>query len=160
MSLPNSLYDILSLPSPLETISTKNVLSAKVNLFIKRDDLIHPLICGNKWRKLKYAILKMYSDQYKGIVTFGGAYSNHLIAVAAAGYHGHFDTVGIVRSYQDNLDNPTLDRCRALGMQLYFIHPKAYQEEDRSEAAQKIFNEHDDLLYIPCLLYTSPSPRD
>ena len=56
-----------------------------VELFIKRDDLIHPFISGNKWRKLKYNLIKARNENKTHLVTFGGAYSNHLLATAAAG---------------------------------------------------------------------------
>ena len=78
----------------MQVINIKNSITQKIELdflnernikmFVKRDDLIHPYVSGNKWRKLIYNIALCKSDDYKGIITFGGAYSNHILACAAA----------------------------------------------------------------------------
>lgn len=149
VSLSESLLNVLSLPSPLQVLSTPWTESSNIKLYIKRDDLIHPLICGNKWRKLKYSLIEMHGKNYNGIITLGGAYSNHLVALAAAGYYGGFRTVGIVRSYQEYLENPSLDQCRALGMRLYFVHPESYQLEEESDVIQNILSQHKELFFLP-----------
>ena len=76
-------------PSPLQPINDPVLSQFGVKLFIKRDDLLHPEISGNKWRKLKYNILKAKQSHFASLLTFGGAYSNHIAATAAAEYGGH-----------------------------------------------------------------------
>jgi 1-aminocyclopropane-1-carboxylate deaminase len=92
------MYNINRLPSEnysfVEYLKLNDQTS---NLFIKRDDLIHPIISGNKWRKLKYNILHVQMNRMEGIITFGGAYSNHLLATAFAAKQAKISCVGIVR---------------------------------------------------------------
>lgn len=87
-----------------------------------------PTIAGNKWLKLKYHIQQIQQHNKSGIVSFGGAFSNHLLALAAAGQAFGFATVGIVRSYHNEPNSPTLQQCRALGMQLHFVSPTTYRQ--------------------------------
>ncbi|WP_158824795.1 1-aminocyclopropane-1-carboxylate deaminase/D-cysteine desulfhydrase [Mucilaginibacter lacusdianchii] len=98
-----------------------------LNVFIKRDDLIHPLISGNKWRKLKYALLKAQAEDKNHLVTFGGAYSNHLLATAAAAAQFGFKATGIVRG--EEVQNDTLFLCRLHSMQLIFVSRDAYRNK-------------------------------
>ena len=87
-----------------------------------------PTIAGNKWLKLKYHIQQIQQHNKTGIVSFGGAFSNHLLALAAAGQAFGFATVGIVRSHLNDPNSPTLQQCRELGMQLHFIPPTEYRQ--------------------------------
>jgi 1-aminocyclopropane-1-carboxylate deaminase/D-cysteine desulfhydrase-like pyridoxal-dependent ACC family enzyme len=87
-----------------------------------------PTIAGNKWLKLKYHIQQIQQHNKTGIVSFGGAFSNHLLALAAAGQAFGFATVGIVRSHLHEPNSPTLQQCRALGMQLHFVAPIDYRQ--------------------------------
>jgi 1-aminocyclopropane-1-carboxylate deaminase len=98
-----------------------------ISLFIKRDDLIDSEISGNKWRKLKYNIALCESKKKDGILTFGGAYSNHLVATAAACQKANLKAVGLVRGEELNAQsNSTLNRCAELGMELKFISREEY----------------------------------
>jgi 1-aminocyclopropane-1-carboxylate deaminase len=120
------------------------------NLFIKRDDLIHPLISGNKWRKLKYNILHVQQNNLAGILTFGGAYSNHLLAVAMAGRLFNIKTVGLVRG--DELtakSNMILSYCDSLGMKLKFISREDYQFKDESQYKQELLTVFENYWVIP-----------
>jgi 1-aminocyclopropane-1-carboxylate deaminase/D-cysteine desulfhydrase-like pyridoxal-dependent ACC family enzyme len=103
-----------------------------IRLFLKRDDLLHPLVSGNKWRKLKYNLLAARSGQYTTLLTFGGAYSNHLYATAAAGQVFGFKTIGVVRGEElaDAPLNPTLSFCRSQGMRLYFVSRAEYRQKE------------------------------
>lgn len=93
----------------------------KVNLYIKRDDLIHPIVSGNKWRKLKFNIELLLHNKKKGILTFGGAYSNHLVASAYACQAAGIDAIGIVRGEELNeQSNPTLKKMRRIGHEIGF----------------------------------------
>lgn len=86
-----------------------------------------PSIAGNKWLKLKYHIQQIQQHNKTGIVSFGGAFSNHLLALAAAGQYFGFATVGIVRSHLTEPASPTLTQCQAMGMQLQLVAPAQYR---------------------------------
>lgn len=86
-----------------------------------------PSIAGNKWLKLKYHIQQIQQHNKTGIVSFGGAFSNHLLALAAAGQYFGFATVGVVRSHLTEPASPTLNQCQALGMQLQLVAPAQYR---------------------------------
>ncbi len=104
----------------------------KITLHIKRDDLTHPLISGNKYRKLKYNLIEAKNRDLKTLVTFGGAYSNHVAAVAYAGKHHGFKTFGIIRGEEIRLtwkDNPTLKLAHEHGMQFVFVSREAYRDK-------------------------------
>lgn len=99
-----------------------------ISVYIKRDDLIHPEVSGNKWRKLKYNVEVCLNGKKEGVITFGGAYSNHLLATAAACQLVGLKSVGIVRGDELNKDsNHTLKRCSELGMELKFISREEYR---------------------------------
>ena len=78
--------------------------ASNYKLFIKREDQIHPLVSGNKFRKLKYNIQAAANNKYKKILTFGGAYSNHILATAIAGNLNNLQTVGIIRGDELGID--------------------------------------------------------
>ena len=104
-----------------------------IELFMKREDQIHVHISGNKYRKLKYNLKEATRQGFKKIVTFGGAYSNHIAAVAAAGNEFGFNTVGVIRGEElkDKINtNPTLLFAQSQGMEFYFISRSAYKEKD------------------------------
>jgi 1-aminocyclopropane-1-carboxylate deaminase len=94
---------------------------SKIKLFVKRDDLIHEEFSGNKLRKLKFNLKACLDSQFHGILTFGGAFSNHLLATASACQKFNIHCVGIVRGDELNKDsNQLLNRCHQLGMKLVF----------------------------------------
>lgn len=108
-----------------------------------------PDIAGNKWLKLKYHIQQIQQHNKKGILSFGGAFSNHLVALAAAGQHFGFATVGIVRSAAPDWHNPTLTRCRELGMQPQFVSPEQYRQKQQPEFLAWLQNQYPDYLFVP-----------
>lgn len=121
---------ILNLPSPLTPITEAAFHEKGLKVFVKRDDLIHPQISGNKWRKLKYNILEAGKQGYKKLITFGGAHSNHLYAVAAIGKYLNFQTTGIIRGDELNASSSiTLQYAAACGMQLHFVSREAYRDK-------------------------------
>jgi 1-aminocyclopropane-1-carboxylate deaminase len=120
-----------------------------IDLFIKRDDLLHPEISGNKWRKLKYNLFELEKSNKSGFITFGGAYSNHLHAVAAAGKEFDFETVGIVRGEKPAVLSPTLQNCLELGMKLIFVSREEYRLKEKSSAIAEIVGSHSELLLLP-----------
>lgn len=103
-----------------------------VELFIKREDVLHEEISGNKFRKLKYNLLAAKEAGKKRLLTFGGAYSNHIAAVAAAGKHFGFETVGIIRGdelLQKFLENPTLRKAHEDGMLFEFVSREQFRNK-------------------------------
>lgn len=113
--------------SPVHQIKDALFTRQKIELYLKRDDLIHPLISGNKWRKLKY-LLKEARHQHKThLVTFGGAFSNHLLATASAGATFGFKTTGFVRG--EEVINDTLFMCSLFGMRLIYVDRNRYQHK-------------------------------
>src|SRR5580704_1765230 len=120
--------------SPVHQIKNTLFDEQGLKVFIKRDDLIHPIISGNKWRKLKYLLIKARSENKDHLVTFGGAYSNHLLATAAAAAKFGFRSTGFVRG--EEVNNDTLFVCRLYGMDLKFIDRESYRDK------QAIFNKH------------------
>lgn len=116
------------LPSPVQHIDDERFGRRGVRLVVKRDDLIHPELIGNKWRKLAPNLRAAAGGP---VVTFGGAYSNHLRATAAAGRLLGLPTVGVVRGEElaDRPLNPSLARCAADGMRLHFVARSAYRRK-------------------------------
>lgn len=114
----------LEIFSPVQQIKNKLFTERGLEVFIKRDDLIHPIISGNKWRKLKYLLKEAHAENKTHLITFGGAYSNHLLATAAAGAKFGFKTTGFVRGEQ--VDNNTLFLCRLHGMNLLYVDRESY----------------------------------
>lgn len=119
-----------------------------MKLLIKREDLIHPTISGNKWRKLKGNLREVKRAGYQGIITYGGAFSNHIYATAAAGMLFDIPTVGIIRGEFDE-HNPTLQFAKDQGMKLSFVSRSAYKEKEQSEEVQQIINAADNYLLVP-----------
>lgn len=117
----------LKIYSPVQQINHPVFAERGLNVFIKRDDLIHPLISGNKWRKLKYVLHKARHQNKSHLVTFGGAYSNHLLATAAAAATFGFKTTGIVRG--EPVNNTHLFLCRLHGMELIFTDRESYRNK-------------------------------
>lgn len=120
--MPNNF----SFVSPEQNIRHPLYISKELSVWFKRDDMIHPFISGNKWRKLKYNLLRAHSEDKQRIVTFGGAWSNHLLATACAGAMFGLATRGIVRG--EEVRNPVLDMCSLFGMELQFIPREVYRE--------------------------------
>jgi 1-aminocyclopropane-1-carboxylate deaminase len=119
-------------PSPLQRINDPFLAKYPVKLYIKRDDLIHPDITGNKWRKLKYNLIDAREKGYKQLMTFGGAFSNHIYATAAAGRIFGFDTTGLIRGEELNpMSNETLMYAKLNGMDLIFLPRLNYGFKDK-----------------------------
>jgi len=134
----------LKIYSPIHQIKNKLFDEKGIEVFIKRDDLIHPIISGNKWRKLKYLLKKASEENKNHLVTFGGAYSNHLLATAAAAAKFGFKATGIVRG--EEVTNDTLFLCRLHGMNLVFTDRESYR--DKPALFKKYFGDDIDAMFI------------
>lgn len=127
-------------------------LAHGIKLFLKREDLLHPEISGNKFRKLKYNLIAAHEQQYNTLLTFGGAYSNHIAAVAAAGREFGFNTIGIIRGEElatNYADNHTLNTAQANGMQLHFISRAAYRHKNAPDFIAQLREQFGDFFLIP-----------
>lgn len=136
------------IPSPIEQIHDPLFEEKGLEVWIKRDDLIHPHIMGNKWRKLKYNILHVRESHLAGIVTFGGAYSNHIAATAAACAANQLPSIGIIRGDELSPDsNPTLRFASDQGMKLQFVSRNEYRQlKENQHQLQQI---HPGYLILP-----------
>lgn len=117
----------LQIYSPVEQIKDPLFSEKEVQVFVKRDDMIHPFISGNKWRKLKYILPEAERLNKKHLVTFGGAYSNHLLATACAAAKFGFKSTGIVRG--EEIENEQLLLCKLFGMELRFTDRSSYRDK-------------------------------
>ncbi|MDO5655075.1 MAG: pyridoxal-phosphate dependent enzyme [Flavobacteriaceae bacterium] len=118
---------------------------------VLREDLNHPLIQGNKFRKLKYNLLEAKHQQKTSLLTFGGAYSNHILAVAAAGKAFGFSTHGFIRGDElaSRPRNPTLRSAEQLGMKLEFVTREEYRAKGSASFIQKIKKNYPNAYILP-----------
>ncbi len=122
------------------------------SLVIKREDKLHPVISGNKYRKLKYNILSAKKLGETTLLTFGGAYSNHIAAVAATGKEFGFKTIGIIRGEElinKAEDNPTLSYAKNCGMQFYFVSREEYKNKTDYNFIEKLKKLFGDFYLLP-----------
>lgn len=132
------------------------LLEKEVELYVKREDLLHPYISGNKYRKLKFNIQEAKKQNKQCLLTFGGAYSNHILATAAAGKENGFKTVGIIRGEELGLDlektlsqNATLKQARAFGMEFVFVSRSEYQQKKEASFLEKLDRNFPNSYLIP-----------
>lgn len=147
-------------------LETKNSINQEVNfseiegkgisLFIKREDQLHPFISGNKYRKLKYNLQEAQNQNKETIVTFGGAYSNHIAATAAAGLLYNFKTIGVIRGDElandlENVlkNNPTLKFASEHNMKFHFVPRSEYRAKDTSEFICNLKEQFGDFYLVP-----------
>ena len=124
----------------------------EITLHLKREDLIHPFFSGNKFRKLKYNLIKAKEEKKTKLLTFGGAFSNHIAAVAYAGKENKLETIGIIRG--DELEshiseNPTLQFAQVCGMKFQFVSREEYQNKTTDLFIEKLKNRYGDFYLIP-----------
>ncbi|MGI4875004.1 MAG: 1-aminocyclopropane-1-carboxylate deaminase/D-cysteine desulfhydrase [Janthinobacterium lividum] len=120
-----------------------------MRLLVWRDDLLNPDLPGNKARKLKHNLLAAQAQGYTHLLTFGGAYSNHLRAVAAAGRLYGFSTIGLVRGEAHEPLNPSLARCTADGMVLHYLDRSTYRRRAEPEFLAEIQRQYGPAYLLP-----------
>ena len=135
--------------SPLQEIHESFFDDAGVKVFVKRLDLMHPYISGNKWFKLKYNIKEAKTQNKDTILTFGGAYSNHILATAAVGKEYGLRTIGIIRGEQHLPLNPMLAFAKKCGMGLHYTDRKHYRKKEDSHFIQRLKNRYGNFYLIP-----------
>ena len=130
----------------LENIRLNNQVS------LKPDYLIHPTVSGNKYRKLKYNLQKVQSENYKGILTFGGAFSNHIAATAAAGMVLNIPTVGVIRGEElasKKELNSTLNYAKSCGMHLEYVSRSDYKQKNDPAYLKLLLENFKNFYVIP-----------
>lgn len=136
-------------PSPLQAIILPQTEKAEVKLYLKRDDLIHPLYGGNKIRKLKYNVQQCLHEGKTGLLTCGGAYSNHIIATAAYGKEHGLKTKALIRGEELLIENPTLKDAAGLGMEFVFVSREAYRSiREQTDLAFELSNSRPEEYYF------------
>lgn len=120
-----------------------------VTLWVKREDLLHPHISGNKWRKLKYNLQEARQQGHHTLLTFGGAYSNHIAATAAAGKEYGFKTIGIIRGEEHLPLNPTLSFATSCGMQLHYISREEYRRKSDPAFLEELQAKYGNVYMLP-----------
>ena len=124
----------------------------QIALFIKREDLVHPTISGNKYRKLKYNLLRATEEGHNCLLTFGGAYSNHIYSTAIAGKEQGLKTIGIIRGEeltQSWKQNPTLRSAHRAGMELRFVSRSDYREKGTSKFLKELHQVYGRFYLLP-----------
>ena len=136
-------------PSPLQRLQSPLLEQANIQLYVKRDDLIHPQFGGNKWRKLKYNLEYAREKQFDTLLTFGGAWSNHIYATAAAGKYFGFSTIGLIRGEEHKPLNTTLSFAKDCGMRLHYINRAEYRQKAEAAYQNKIKQQFGNVYILP-----------
>jgi 1-aminocyclopropane-1-carboxylate deaminase len=148
MNEPVNLYSTES--SILQRIENQELNKREISLYLKRDDLIDGEVSGNKWRKLKYNLAMAISLKNEGVLTFGGAFSNHLLATASLCKRAGLKSVGVVRGEELTADsNDLLKRCSNLGMEFKFISREEYRMKDDKGYKEYLSEEFENCYIIP-----------
>ncbi len=135
--------------APIQEIHDELFDRHKVRLLLKREDMLHPEVSGNKWRKLKYNLIEARKRGHLTLLTFGGAYSNHIFAVAAAGKELGFNTIGIIRGEETSSLNHTLSFATSKGMILQFVSREVFQLRNTEQLHNDLYDKLGDFYLIP-----------
>lgn len=145
----SSLFDTnIAIPSPMVKVYDPFLAEKEITLYMKRDDLINPKVSGNKWRKIKYNLEQAIKKEKDTIVTFGGAYSNHIPATAAAGYIFGVKTIGIIRGEEHLPLNDSLSFAAACGMRLHYMDRETYRNKNSEEVQRYIHDLFGKNIYV------------
>ena len=149
----NSLFFAVVLTyqsTPVQELSHHPVCEkAGIRLLVKREDMNHPTVSGNKWWKLKHNVAEANRHSHQTILTFGGAFSNHLFATAAAARETGLKSIGIVRGEETVPLNSTLAFTVSQGMKLHYISRKAYKEKSSPAFIQHLHEQLGDFYLVP-----------
>lgn len=134
---------------PTQTLSFPLFQEKNISVSILRLDLVHPDLSGNKFFKLRYNLLDAREKGFRRILTFGGAYSNHIYATAAAGELFELETVGIIRGELIRPLNPTLEAAENFGMKLHPMDRSNYRKKDEAQVLDEMYRRFDPVYIIP-----------
>ncbi|MBL7873023.1 MAG: 1-aminocyclopropane-1-carboxylate deaminase/D-cysteine desulfhydrase [Cyclobacteriaceae bacterium] len=135
--------------SPIIELKLRIFEEANVRVLVKCEYLNHPFISGNKWWKLKYNLEAATKRDHKTILTFGGAYSNHIYATAAAARELGLKSIGIIRGEETLPLNPTLSFAKECGMELHYVSREMYRTKNEESFLQKLKDQYGDFYLIP-----------
>ena len=135
--------------TPIQEIRTSLTQEKGVELYVKREDLNHPDISGNKLRKLQYNLKAAKEQGFHKLLTFGGAFSNHIYATAAAGQLFDFETIGIIRGEEHLPLNPTLDFAQSCGMEIHYMDRTRYRLKNSLIVLNELKKKHGEFYLIP-----------
>ncbi len=137
--------------SPLHEVQDVALEGFGVRILMKRDDLIHPIISGNKWRKLRYNLSEAVMQDHHTVLTFGGAFSNHIAATAHACHSAGLDSIGIIRGdeLKDDELNVTLQQAKQSGMELHFVSREEYRRKSEPDFLEEMKAQHGRFYTIP-----------
>lgn len=133
----------------MQKLESKWLQEHGVEIWVKREDLLHPHISGNKWRKLKYNLQEAQRQGHHTLLTFGGAYSNHIAATAAAGQAYGLRTIGIIRGEEHLPLNPTLALATETGMALHYISREKYRLKDEPAFLAALQEQFGQVYFLP-----------
>lgn len=133
----------------VQKLESKWLQERGVEVWVKREDLLHPHISGNKWRKLKYNLQEAQRQGHHTLLTFGGAYSNHIAATAAAGQAYGLRTIGIIRGEEHLPLNPTLALATETGMALHYISREKYRLKDEPAFLAALKEQFGQVYFLP-----------
>jgi 1-aminocyclopropane-1-carboxylate deaminase len=137
------------LPSPLVELDDDRLTRSGVRLHLKRDDLIHDDLPGNKWRKLKYNLMTADELGHTRMLTFGGAFSNHIMATAAAGHHLGFETIGVIRGEEHLPLNESLAYSVGHGMRLTYLDRDTYRHKTDPDVLNALITQFGPCYILP-----------
>ena len=135
--------------TPLEQLFLPELEGLGVNLWLKREDLVHDKVSGNKFRKLKYNVLRACDEGKSRLLSFGGAYSNHIYSLAALGDLLNVETIGIIRGDELSADNSTLSFARQCGMELQFVSREQYRNKYSPDFLESLSAQYGDYYLVP-----------
>jgi 1-aminocyclopropane-1-carboxylate deaminase len=135
--------------TPIVELKLSIFEEASVRVLVKCEYLNHPFVTGNKWWKLKYNLEVTTKLEHKTILTFGGAYSNHIYAAAAACRELELKSIGIIRGEEPLPLNPTLSFAKECGMELHYISREAYRKKNEESFLQNLKDQFGDFYLIP-----------
>ncbi|AOW77484.1 cysteine desulfhydrase [Colwellia sp. PAMC 20917] len=135
--------------SPLQKVTHPLFERHQLSVSIKRDDVIHPIISGNKWRKLKFNLRHAQAHNYIGVISFGGSFSNHIHALAFACHQQGLKSIGIIRGEKEYASNFTLSMAQRWGMKLHFVDRKSYRLRENKEYLAQLQLTYPDYLIVP-----------
>jgi 1-aminocyclopropane-1-carboxylate deaminase len=141
--------DLPYFETPLQTILDVELEEAGVRLLVKREDRNHPTVSGNKWWKLKYNLKESLQQKHETILTFGGAYSNHIFATAAAAGLLGLQSIGIIRGEETLPLNKTLSFAKSQGMRLQYISRDDYRKKDSHSFLEQLRELFGNFYHIP-----------
>ena len=135
--------------TPVIELKTPFSKEQEISITVKREDLNHPTVSGNKWWKLKYNLEQALKGKYNTVLTFGGAYSNHIYATAAAAKECGLRSIGVIRGEKVKPLNPTLTFAESMGMHLHYVTREMYKTKNNPEFIQSLEDEFGQFYLIP-----------